>query len=124
MYPEKITPAYLNSNPGVIFVFGDNGGRWGKAGAAICRDCENSYGFITKIHPSNTNSSFYNPETYKEIYEREIKALTEKIKSNPDKLFLISKLGGGLANKYFIYEKVIQPNIKNDLKEFGNIVFL
>jgi hypothetical protein len=37
---------------------------------------------------------------------------------------LISKLGGGLANKYNIFENIILPNIKENLKEFENIVYL
>lgn len=43
---------------------------------------------------------------------------------NRDVEFLISKLGAGLANKYGIFEEVIEPHIKADLSDFENVRFL
>lgn len=119
-----ITVEYLRENPTHIFVFGDNLDRKGKGGAAILRDEPNTYGFITKRHPNNGDGSFYRNCDYKNRYEVEIEKLIDTIRRNPDKLFLISKLGAGLANKYGIFEHIISPNIKKDLKEFKNVEFL
>lgn len=47
-----------------------------------------------------------------------------EIKNNSDKLFLISKVGAGLANRYGIFEDVIEKNIKKDLESFRNVKFL
>ncbi len=90
----------------------------------MLRDEPNTYGFITKKYPSNNHDAFFVPKAYKHIYAKEISKLIEVIKSNPDKVYLISKLGAGLANKYKIFERVLNPCIKEDLKEFDNVQFL
>jgi len=120
---EIITPQYLNENPNHIFVFGDNLLRVGKGGAAILRDEPNTYGFVTKIAPDNRASSFYTPEEYQEVFDTELQKLIEIIASNPDKLYLISKLGAGLANRNRIFEMVISAGVEV-LKEFENVKFL
>lgn len=109
--PKKITPEWLREHPEYIFVFGDNLQRWGKGGAAICRDEPNAYGFITKKYPSNRNDSFYRPEEYEGVFREEFIKLQRYIMANPDKIFLVSRLGAGLANKYGIYEKVIRMRL-------------
>jgi len=119
-----ITHEYLEKNPNHIFVFGDNTLRRGHGGAAILRSHTNTYGFITKKYPTYSNNAFYRIKEYKKIYDEEMQKLKTEIQNNPDKLYLISKLGGGLANKHNIFESVIEPNIKNDLQEFGNVEFL
>jgi len=119
-----ITREYLRKNPNHIFVFGDNTLRQGKGGAAALRDEPNTWGFISKILPNNSPEAFYTPDTYRPVYYVEIEKLKSHIFQNQDKTFLISQLGSGLANRYQIYEKVIQPNLKNDLAEFNNIEFL
>jgi len=119
-----ITKDYLQENPNHIFVFGDNTLRRGYGGAAALRDLINTYGFITKKYPNNKISSFYTPYKYKYIYKREINFLREHIRRNQDRMYLISKLGAGLANKFLIFEKIINVKIKYDLKEFNNVKFL
>jgi len=119
-----ITEKYLNDHPDEIFVFGDNVLRVGKGGAAILRDHPQSYGFITKKKPTNEDNAFYMPMEYVEVYCEEIKKLEEVIKNNKDKTFLISKLGAGLANRFGIWEDVIEHFIKNDLDEYDNVKFL
>lgn len=119
----KITKSYLRQNPNHIFVFGDNLQRKGKGGAATLRDEPNTYGFITKKAPNNNSGSFYKPQEYKEKFETELKRLIKQIESNPDKIYLISKLGGGLANKYNIRDKVIVPGL-TVLESYDNVVFL
>jgi hypothetical protein len=121
---EIITKKYLLENPDKIFVFGDNLLRRGHGGAAALRDMENSYGFFTKKAPDNKDSSFFRPKEYKKVYEEEIKSLIIFIEKRPNKEFLISKLGGGLANKYNIFEKIIEPSIKKDLSNLKNVRFL
>lgn len=121
---EIVTKQHLMDNPNHIFVFGDNLLRKGYGGAAKLRDIPNTYGFITKKYPNNNDNSFYTPDEYHDIYQREIDALRGLMLVNPDVVYLISKLGGGLANRYGIFEKVIEPNIKHDLSMFDNLKFL
>ena len=124
-HKEKIiTKEYLLSHENEIFVFGDNLKRVGLGGAAALRYFPNTYGFITKKYPSNEDESFYTIEEYRGAYEKEIVKIKKEIISKKDKTFLISKLGAGLANRYQIFEKIIEPNIKKDLSEFKNVKFL
>lgn len=119
----QITKSYLRENPDHIFVFGDNLKRRGYGGAAKLRDEPNTYGFITKKAPNNSKGSFYKPEEYEEKFETELRRLIKEIEANPDKLYLISKLGGGLANKYGIWQKVIRPGLTK-LENYNNVKFL
>jgi len=118
-----ITKSYLRQNPNHIFVFGDNLKRKGYGGAAKLRDEPNTYGFITKKAPNNNDGSFYKPYEYKEKFGVELKRLIKNIENNPDKIYLISKLGAGLANKYGIYQKVIKPGLTK-LEKYDNIRFI
>ena len=118
-----ITKRYLKNNPNHIFVFGDNLIRKGKGGAAKLRDEPNTYGFITKKYPNNNIESFFKPDEYKYIFANELRKLEFKIKNNPNKVFLISKLGSGLANRFNIYEEIIEDGLKNLLK-YENVEFI
>ena len=118
-----ITEKYLKENPNHIFVFGDNLIRKGYGGAAKLRNQPNTYGFITKKYPSNNDDSFYRLDEYKDIFKIEYEKLVAEIISNPDKLYLISQIGNGLANKYKIFENIILPKIV-ELKVFKNVRFL
>ncbi len=118
-----ITKEYLYSHPDHIFVFGDNTTQKGHGGAAALRDCYNTYGFITKKYPNNNDQSFYQQTEYKEVFEVEMVKLIQIIETNPNKFFLISKLGAGLANKYNIYETIIQPGLEQ-LKKYPNVSIL
>lgn len=121
---QIITREYLQEHPNHIFVFGDNLLRIGTGGAAKLRDMPNTYGFVTKKAPTYRGIDYYIPEEYKNLYTQELFKLTREITNNPDKLFLISKIGAGIANKYNIWEKVIEPNIKKDLAGYVNVKFL
>lgn len=118
-----ITEEYLRQNKDHIFVFGDNLLGVGYGGAAVLRDEPNALGFITKKKPNNKDSSFYKPDEYQPVFEQELKSLTKEIENCPEKTFLISKLGAGLANKHLIWEKVIKDGLKT-LKKYSNVVFL
>lgn len=115
---------YLKNNPNHIFVFGDNTIGKGYGGGARFRDHPQAYGFITKKFPNNEDVAFYTPKEYNTVYQEELKFLIGHIEDNPNLIFLISKLGAGLANKYRIFELVIAPNIKTDLANFPNVEFL
>jgi len=118
-----ISRKYLLDQPDEIFVFGDNLERWGCGGAARLRNEPNTYGFITKKKPTLEDSSYYTSDEYTIVYKSEINKLTSLIETSPNKIFLISKLGAGLANKFNIFEEIIEPNIKKDLT-FNNVKFL
>jgi hypothetical protein len=119
-----VTEEYLRSNPDSVFVFGDNILRRGFGGAAFLRNEPNTYGVITKKKPTNENDAFYRPEEYLEVYKKEIQKLKIEIANNPEKTYLISRLGAGLANRFLIFENVIEPNLHKDLGEFGNVEFV
>lgn len=122
--PDIVTEDFLKQNPDCVFVFGDNLIRKGKGGAASLRDFVNSYGFITKKYPDNLYTSFYTKVEYLPIFEKEKEKLTSFIERNPDKTFLISKLGGGLANKHHIYESIIEPWLKSINEKYDNVYLL
>jgi hypothetical protein len=119
----QITKSFLDSNPNAYFVFGDNLERMGYGGAAILRDHPHSIGFITKKFPDNKDSSFYRPEEYSAIFFEELKKLKNIIQQRPNKTFYISQLGGGLANKFLIWQKLIRHNLVKELDNLDNVVF-
>ena len=121
--PKYVTEKFLRNNPNVIFVFGDNTIRKGKGGAATLRDEPNTYGFITKKYPNNNDRSFYRPPEYADVFYAELLQLAKEIEKNPKKTYLISKLGAGLANRYKIYEVVIEPGLKK-LELFENVIIM
>ena len=76
----------------------------------------------------NTNSYFVfgdNLErwSYSPVFFEELDKLEKLIKKSPNKIFYISQLGGGLANKYNIWQKLIRHNLVNKLENFDNVVF-
>jgi hypothetical protein len=118
-----ITQEFLDINPDSYFVFGDNLERWGHGGAAKLRDHPHAIGFITKKFPDNKDSSFYKPEEYSPVFFEELKKLEKVIAKRADKKFYISQLGGGLANKFRIWEKLISHNLVKTLDKYDNVIF-
>lgn len=118
-----VTKEFLENNPDCIFVFGDNLERRGLGGAAKLRNLSNTYGFITKKAPNNLPESFYIPEEYNDFFWKEVRKLATYIYERPKKLFIISKLGAGLANRYLIFQKIIEPNLKGVFSTQKNILF-
>jgi len=118
-----ITHEFLDSNEGAYFIFGDNLVRRGYGGAAKLRDHPHALGFITKKFPDNDDSSFYRPEEYKSVFYEELYKLHTIIKKYPNRIFYVSKLGEGLANRFQIWENLIQKNLLIFLKKFDNVVF-
>jgi len=119
----EVTEQWLKEHPDHIFVFGDNLLRIGNGGAAKLRHLPNTYGFITKKAPSYRDEDFYKPKEFEEVFLNELIKLQMLISLTPDKTYLISKIGAGLANRYTIWEEVIEPNIKKQLS-FKNAEFL
>lgn len=120
-----ITKEDLDKNPNWIFVFGDNEDRRGYGGAAILRDHPQAYGFITKKHPDNRDSSFYTPKEYiNNVFHTECLKLMRLIEAHPAKTFVISKIGSGLANRFGIYEEVIQDWLVGLAEIYKNVVLL
>ena len=122
--PETtITREFLRDNPNIIFVFGDNEGRVGYGGAAALRDEPNTYGFITKKDLGEAEPNFTADE-YISVFVEEALKLKQKAAENQDKMFYISRLGAGLANKFKIWEEVILPVLPKVLKDLDNVIFL
>ena len=118
-----ITKGYLRNNLNHVFVFGDNLKRKGYGGAATLRDESNTYGFVTKKAPNNNDGSFYKPDTYRDKFVTELRNLIKEIVKNPDKTYLITELGGGLANRYKIRQKIIVPGL-TVLEKYDNVKFI
>lgn len=119
-----VTQQYLDDNPTAIFVFGDNLLRRGVGGAARLRHHPQALGFITKKSPKYTDESYYTPEEYKEVFDKELKFLSNMISDCPDKTFLISPIGSGLANKFRIFEEIIDGPLQKALSQFNNVEIL
>jgi hypothetical protein len=119
----KITQEFLDHNPDAYFVFGDNLERWGHGGVAKLRDHPHAIGFITKKFPDNKDESFYKPEEYSSVFFEELGKLEKIVQQRPDKTFYVSQLGGGLANKYFIWQRLVRHNLVKSLENFKNVVF-
>lgn len=118
-----ITQEFLDNNPDSYFIFGDNLIREGMGGAAALRYHSHAIGFITKKYPDNKDNSFYKPEEYSSVFFEELKKLKTIIQKKPDKKFYISQLGGGLANKFYIWQKLIKHNLVRELEKFNNVIF-
>lgn len=123
MAEQFIDETYLREHPNEVFVFGDNHFRYGTGGAAALRHLPNTYGFVTKKSPTHNDEDYYRPEEYRPLFWEEMTKLIGKLLEYPDRTFLISKVGAGLANKYGIFEQVIEPNIR-ELAKYPNVRFL
>jgi len=119
-----VTKEFLDQNPNAVFIFGDNRRRLGYGGAASLRDHPQTYGFITKKNPDNMDESFFHPESYHIDFTVQSVELQLIIEKNPDKIYYISQLGGGLANRYKIWEKVCKPRLEKYFSVYDNVVFL
>lgn len=119
----RITQEFLDNNTNTYFVFGDNLERQYCGEVDSLRDHPHAIGFITKKFPDNTDESFYKPEEYSPVFFEELGKLKQIIQKRPDKIFYISQLGGGLANRYKIWEKLIRHNLVRTLMSSDNVIF-
>jgi hypothetical protein len=112
---SKIEKRYYSTdlcenNKNSLYVFGDNVIHKGKAGQAVIRDCDNSFGIPTKIYPSMKANSFFS-DNDKEfaIIKKSIDDLVKKSKKYDFVIFPESGIGTGLAKmpdlspKLFLY---------------------
>ena len=118
-----ISQEFLDYNPDSYFVFGDNLIRQGYGGAAKLRDHPHALGFITKKYPDDMDNSFYRLDEYSPVFFEELGKLKIIIQKHQNKTFYISQLGGGLANKFRIWETLIHSNLVKELECFDNVVF-
>jgi hypothetical protein len=118
-----ITEEILNSEPNAFFVYGDNVKRIGLGGAAKLRNHPRAIGFVTKKEPTNNQGACFTPEEYAKPFFDQLDQLSTHIKNGPNNKFYISKLGSGLANRYWIWERVISHNLQDELGGYDNVVF-
>jgi hypothetical protein len=118
-----VTEELLNSEPDSFFVYGDNLQKRGLGGAAKMRNHPRAIGFVTKKEPTNNEGACFTPEEYAKLFFDQLDKLSNHIKSNPSKKFYISKLGSGLANRYWIWERVISHNLQDEVGGYENVVF-
>jgi hypothetical protein len=57
------------------------------------------------------------------VFFEELGKLEKIVQQRPDKTFYVSQLGGGLANKYFIWQRLVRHNLVKSLENFKNVVF-
>jgi hypothetical protein len=57
------------------------------------------------------------------VFFEELEKLKRVVEARQDKTFYVSQLGGGLANKYFIWQKLIRHNLVKVLENYKNVVF-
>ena len=118
-----INEDFLNNHISCRFIFGDNLVHKGLGGAAKLRNHSSSIGFITKKYPNNKDESFFKIDEYMSVFNDEKNKLELFIFNNSHLYFLISKLGSGLANRYFIFENIIGPWLLS-LNKFKNVSLL
>jgi hypothetical protein len=118
-----VTEEILNNEPNAFFVYGDNAQRIGLGGAAKLRNHPRAIGFVTKKEPTNNQGACFTPEEYAKPFFDQLDQLSAHIKNNSTHKFYISKLGAGLANRYWIWERVISHNLQDELGGYDNVVF-
>jgi hypothetical protein len=118
-----VTEELLNNEPSSYFVYGDNTIRQGTGGAAKLRHHPRAIGFVTKKEPNSKPSSSFKPDEYLKMFFEQLRQLSGIINSNPQQKFYISKIGGGLANRYRIWELVIRQNLIAEFGDNDNVVF-
>lgn len=118
-----VTEEFLNKNPSAFFVFGDNLEHKGTGGAAALRHHPRAIGFVTKKAPTNNMGASFTADEYRKVFFKLLEQLKEHISKNPGRMFYISKLGAGLANKHRIWELIIKHNLIAELEVFDNVVF-
>jgi hypothetical protein len=118
-----VTEEFLNKNPNAFFVFGDNLQAKGTGGAAKLRGHPRAIGFVTKKAPDHMAGSSYTPEEYSKVFFKLLEQLKQHIVKNPERVFYISRLGAGLANRYNIWELIVKHNLTEELSQYDNVVF-
>lgn len=92
------------NNPNKLFIFGDNTQRYGKAGQAQIRECQNSVGLATKFNPGMNDYDFFSDARFEEcstIMERDVQKIINCL-TNPSRgfdtlVFPVNGFGTGLS---------------------------
>jgi hypothetical protein len=113
----NVDVAFLNNNPNVFFVFGDDDkGKKANVDPGI-RSHNKAVRFIVK-----KEKSCFKPEEYAKLFFDQLKQLVDAVKKNSTYKFYISKIGAD-ADKYYIWNKLIHHNLVGELEIFDNVVF-
>jgi hypothetical protein len=118
-----ITKEKLDSEPYSYFLFGDSYERSGTKGASSIRSHPRTISFITRKNLNDDDSAYFKPQEYIEIFFTQLDFIEKEIKKMQNVVFYISKLGGGGANKYGIWTKLIRANLVETLEKYDNVVF-
>lgn len=119
----EVTLQFLDENPNCYVVFGDTLQKDGSCEISKLRTHPHAIGFITKKFSDSDDTSFYRTEEYKPVFFEELEKLKKVVQKHPSKIFYITKLGAGLANRYKIWENLIKENLISALINFDNVVF-
>lgn len=92
------------NNPNKLFIFGDNTQRYGKAGQAQIRECQNSVGLATKFNPGMNDHDFFSDARLEEcstIMEQDVQKIINCL-TNPSRgfdtlVFPVNGFGTGLS---------------------------
>lgn len=90
----------VQSNPQLLFVYGDNLQRYGKKGQAVIRDLPNTLGISTKYKPTMDEDAFFSDKEVEfSIIDNEIRRLREAFREGAytGLVFPSDGLGTGLA---------------------------
>jgi len=112
----------LDNQPQSYYVFGDSLQKESGEISSFSKH-PRALGFIVKKFPDNLDGSYYRPEEYVPIFFDELKKLKNKINTEPEKIFYVSPIGTGPANKFYIWEKIIRPFLTHEFKKNVNVVF-
>lgn len=119
-----ITYEFLCSDPNAYFIYGSNLLKKGNGDVACkTKTHPHSLGFITKKFPGDDDGAFYKPDEYELVFFEELMKLARIIEKYPTKTFYISRIGGGAANRFMIWEKLISIHLVQVLSKYDNVVF-
>lgn len=122
--PSLITDEFLEAHPECVFVYNDCLMRRKLGGESILKRRPNVVGFVGKKYGHNLINSFFTKEEYLPVFKEEQKMLLNLIIKNPDRLFLIGNIGGGICNAHRIFEDIVSPWLKELKQKYKNVIIL
>jgi hypothetical protein len=118
----EVTWQFLDNQPQSYYIYGDSLQKDFKDSSSF-REHPRAFGFIVKKFSDDMDGSFYRPEEYIPVFFEELKKLKNKINTEQEKIFYISPVGIGSANKFYIWEKIIRPFLTHEFKKYSNVIF-
>ena len=122
--PAMITDEFIETHPECVFVYNDNLIRRKLGGNPILKRRGNVVGFVGKKYAHNLINSFFTKEEYLPVFECEKKMLLNLIEKNQDRLFLISRIGGGICDVENIYDEIVHPWLEEVKNKYKNVILL